>query len=79
MLCRQMVLGYRRPLDGAYSMRLLLGEPTALQRVAVWGARPVGCAVFGQLAASGALSAYERHPSLVGVAPASLRPEPIQP
>lgn len=69
VLCRQMVLGYRRLLEGTYSKYSLLGEPTARQRVAVWGAGPVGRAVFGQLAAIGALPAYVRHPSLVGGAP----------
>ncbi|MGC8466463.1 MAG: hypothetical protein ACP5O0_11165 [Acidimicrobiales bacterium] len=79
VLCRQMVLGYCGLLDGRYSMRSLLGKSTARQRAAVWGAGPVGRAVFGQLVAIGALSTYVRHSSLVGGAPVSLRPEPIQP
>ncbi|MBS2964823.1 hypothetical protein KGA66_17330 [Actinocrinis puniceicyclus] len=69
VLCRQMARGYRLLLEGTYAKHRLMGEATARQRVTVWGAGPVGTAVFDRLTAAGAVAAYVRHPSVPAGAP----------
>ena len=63
-LCRRVGLGYRWLLDGVYAKHLLTGEPLEDQTVAVWGAGPVGRAVFRLARQLGIEAAFVEHPSV---------------
>lgn len=64
VLCRRMGLGYRWLLEGEYAKSRLGGEPALTQRVAVWGAGPVGRAVFEQALRLGMSVVHVEHPSV---------------
>ncbi|MFJ4097681.1 NAD(P)-dependent oxidoreductase [Kitasatospora sp. NPDC089913] len=64
VLCRRMGVGYRWLLDGTFAKHRLMGEPLAAQRVAVWGAGPIGRALHRRLEMLGMDTGFVRHPSL---------------
>lgn len=77
VLCRRMGTGYRWLLEGHYAKQRLAGELARAQRVAVWGAGPVGRAVF-ELARRLEMSvAHVAHPSVPAGRPVLTRSDAL--
>lgn len=64
VLCRRMGTGYRWLLEGHYAKQKLAGEPARAQRLVVWGAGPVGRAVFEHARRLEMSVAHVAHPSV---------------
>ena len=77
VLCRRMGLGHRWLLEGHYAKQKLAGEPARPQRLAVWGAGPVGRAVFEHARRLEMSVAHVAHPSVPKGLPVLTPPEAL--
>ncbi|WP_431783449.1 NAD(P)-dependent oxidoreductase [Streptomyces chumphonensis] len=64
VLCRRMGLGHRWLLEGSFAKQRLMGESVAALSTVIWGAGPIGRAVYRRLRAGGHRADFVRHPSV---------------